>query len=432
MSDKPVCSKRSVYEVLTTSTDTSVNAPSQALHVGRVTMSVAVVDKDTAASLASNGKLSNIVQAVAASEFPVTTVREQRTADLVFDSSAAAIAILISFGIGCCTDTDSVKRQLKHPVSLVIGFCCQFILMPVVAFGLAMVLPLKKDARFGLLCVACVPGGGLGHIAVIIGDADIPLSLTMNLISVVAMLGTAPLWIFVLGQYFQADPTAILSPRVIPIYNFEIWLASIFFAYATGLVINRFRPVVADAILTWIIKPFLLLASILYITLGVYINMYVFEEIDRFEVMGAVLLPLSGFVLGFALPLLCRQKTAFMKTIALETSSLNCLTVLAALRFSLQQPDADLASTVPIWVMFTIPGLYVGLAILRRFSTTTKKLWNSRNSKKNKINNNTEEEEPKGVTTWPRPLSAAPASPHSPRLSSSLTAPTMRLVAMKK
>lgn len=199
-----------------------------------------------------------------------------------------------------------------------------------------------------------------------------------------------------LGQYFQADPTAILSPRVIPIYNFEIWLASIFFAYATGLVINRFRPVVADAILTWIIKPFLLLASILYITLGVYINMYVFEEIDRFEVMGAVLLPLSGFVLGFALPLLCRQKTAFMKTIALETSSLNCLTVLAALRFSLQQPDADLASTVPIWVMFTIPGLYVGLAILRRFSTTTKKLWNSRNSKKNKINNNTEEEEPKG------------------------------------
>lgn len=133
MSDKPVCSKRSVYEVLTTSTDTNVNATPQALHVGRVTMSVAVVDKDTAASLASNGKLSNIVQAVAASEFPVTTVREQRTADLVFDSSAAAIAILISFGIGCCTDTDSVKRQLKHPVSLVIGFCCQFILMPVVS-----------------------------------------------------------------------------------------------------------------------------------------------------------------------------------------------------------------------------------------------------------------------------------------------------------
>lgn len=68
-----------------------------------------------------------------------------------------------------------------------------------------MVLPLKKDARFGLLCVACVPGGGLGHIAVIIGDADIPLSLTMNLISVVAMLGK---WGF---SFLDAPPPSILA-----------------------------------------------------------------------------------------------------------------------------------------------------------------------------------------------------------------------------
>ena len=64
-----------------------------------------------------------------------------------------------------------------------------FFVLLQLAFGLAMILPLEKDIRFGLLCTACVPGGGLGHIAVVIGDADIPLSLTMNLISVVAMLG---------------------------------------------------------------------------------------------------------------------------------------------------------------------------------------------------------------------------------------------------
>ena len=52
-----------------------------------------------------------------------------------------------------------------------------------------MLLPLEKNVRFGLLCVACVPGGGLGHVAVIISDADISLSLTMNLISTVTMLG---------------------------------------------------------------------------------------------------------------------------------------------------------------------------------------------------------------------------------------------------
>ncbi|XP_076462539.1 uncharacterized protein LOC143294907 [Babylonia areolata] len=349
----------------------------KALHVGRVTMSVAVLGQQEAALLADNGQLphNNVIQAVATSHFPVTTVRDPRTADLVFDSSAAAIAILITFGMGCCTDTDSVKRQLKFPVSLIIGFCCQFILMPVLAFGLAMALPIEKDIRFGLLCTACVPGGGLGHIAVVIGDADIPLSLTMNLISVVAMLGTAPLWIFVLGQYFQTDPDAILSPRIIPIYNFEIWLAAIFLAYAAGLLVNRFRPVVADVLLTWIIKPFLLLATILYITVGVYINMYVFELINHYAVLGAILLPLIGCLLGCSLAVVCRQRAAFVKTIALETSSLNCLIVLAALRFSLQQPDAALASMIPIWVMFTIPGLYLALAILQRIYSKLYGYW---------------------------------------------------------
>ena len=37
--------------------------------------------------------------------------------------------------------------------------------------------------------MACVPGGGFGHVAVIISKSDLPLSVTMNLISIVAMLG---------------------------------------------------------------------------------------------------------------------------------------------------------------------------------------------------------------------------------------------------
>lgn len=172
--------------------------------------------------------------------------------------------------------------------------------------------------------------------------------------------GTAPLWIFALGQYFQQSE----GSKIIPIYNFEIWLASTFFSYTAGLVINRFKPAVAEGLLTWFIKPFLLLASILYITVGVYINMYVFEVVEKMTLLAALLLPLSGVVVGAILSIIFRQKSNFCKTIALETSSLNCLIVLAALRFSLNQPDANLASVIPIWVMFTIPALYVILAIL--------------------------------------------------------------------
>lgn len=57
------------------------------------------------------------------------------------------------------------------------------------AFGIAKILNLERNVQFGLLCVACVPGGGFGHVAVIVSKSDLPLSVTMNLINIVAMLG---------------------------------------------------------------------------------------------------------------------------------------------------------------------------------------------------------------------------------------------------
>lgn len=327
----------------------------EAMKIGYVTFLLTLLESDSI-DMAKAGFSKHL----STTEYYVTNIRPEKVADFVFDCSAAAVAILISFGVGCVTDTESIKRQLKYPVSLLIGFCCQFLIMPLLAFGIAKLLNLEKNIQFGLLCVACVPGGGFGHVAVIISKSDLPLSLTMNLISIVAMLGTAPLWIFVLGQYFDSSQ----GLRIIPIYNFEIWLASTFFAYTAGLVINRFKPVIADVLMTWIIKPFLLLTTILYITLGVYINMYVFDPVEGWAFFAALLLPLCGFTMAFVLGLIFQQKTAFCQSLALETSSLNCLIVLAAIRFTLQKPAADLASTIPIWTMFTIPGLYVVMSII--------------------------------------------------------------------
>lgn len=93
--------------------------------------------------------------------------------------------------------------------------------------------------------------------------------------------------------------------------------------------------------------------------------MYVFEVINMYAVFAALLLPLSGFAITFGISKVFRQKPNFCQSAALETSSFNCLIVLAAIRFSLEKPDADLASEIPMWIMFTIPGMYVILSIIR-------------------------------------------------------------------
>lgn len=100
----------------------------KAMKIGYVTFLLTLFESESI-EMAKAGLSKHI----STTEYPVSNIRPEKLADFIFDCSAAAVAILISFGIGCVTDTDSIKRQLKYPVSLLIGFCCQFLLMPVVS-----------------------------------------------------------------------------------------------------------------------------------------------------------------------------------------------------------------------------------------------------------------------------------------------------------
>jgi hypothetical protein len=70
---------------------------------------------------------------------------------------------------------------------------------------------------------------------------------------------------------------------------------------------------------------------------------------------------MSKFLLFSAFTIF-RQKNTFCQSLALETSSLNCLIVLAAIRFTLQKPAADLASHIPIWT----PTIYTILICMQK------------------------------------------------------------------
>ena len=72
-----------------------------------------------------------------------------------------------------------------------------------------MLIPADNDIRLGLLCTACIPGGGMGHLAVVVNGNDVPLSLTMNLIGVVAMLGKLTIEFYV--KYDIEEHFVILS-----------------------------------------------------------------------------------------------------------------------------------------------------------------------------------------------------------------------------
>ena len=72
---------------------------------------------------------------------PVAVVRPDRMVDKLFIAVVTLLVVVANIGMGCKIDLAVVKEVLKRPVAPIIGFCCQFIIMPLVCILLVIVSP---------------------------------------------------------------------------------------------------------------------------------------------------------------------------------------------------------------------------------------------------------------------------------------------------
>lgn len=176
------------------------------------------------------------------------------------------------------------------------------------------------------------------------------------------ILGTAPLWLFSLGHFFQNGNGEV----VIATHFTVICLGALVVPYALGIIVQHVKRSASEAILNWLIKPLLLLVMILFITLGLYINMYTFDVLDKKTMIIAAAIPFIGFVIGGFLILVTRQGKSSAKSVAIEAANMNCLIVIVAIRFTMPQPDADMASAAAIAVLFFTPVPFICMLIFHK------------------------------------------------------------------
>ena len=61
---------------------------------------------------------------------------------------------IIMFGLGLGLTAGDFKRVLKKPRDFFIGFLCQVILLPIIAFILIMIITLPPEIALGLMVIS--------------------------------------------------------------------------------------------------------------------------------------------------------------------------------------------------------------------------------------------------------------------------------------
>jgi sodium/bile acid cotransporter 3/5 len=81
----------------------------------------------------------------------VSVVRKKTIQSKLFSYSVAILVSLAYINMGCAMDLEVVKKTLKKPVGPLIGFICQYFIMPLISFALGYIFGAKNaPMRLGL------------------------------------------------------------------------------------------------------------------------------------------------------------------------------------------------------------------------------------------------------------------------------------------
>ncbi|XP_067870722.1 sodium-dependent organic anion transporter-like [Heterodontus francisci] len=245
-----------------------------------------------------------------------------------------AALLFIMFSMGCTVDLKKLWAHLKRPWGLAVGMVCQFGIMPLIAFTLAISFKLKPAPAVAVLIMGSCPGGSISNVLSYWTDGDMDLSVSMTVCSTILAIGFMPLSLYIystnLTQEFNNSSIATEARNIrIPYEQIGISLIALIIPISFGIFVTRKWPKQSKIIVkvgTGVGATILIVLAV--VTSLLYKGSW---KADLQLLIIGIINPLIGYVIGFILALLVQQSWKRCRTVALETGVQNgnlCATIL--------------------------------------------------------------------------------------------------------
>jgi len=222
----------------------------------------------------------------------------------------AIIMLTLGFGL---TIQDFLK-VFKMPKDFLIGFICQLILLPVVAFIIVLLINPIPELAIGLILIACAPGGVTSNVITKFANGDVALSISLTAVTSLLSIISVPFIMFNSIDFLEIDNISknISMPGI---------ALKMFFVVTVPVIIGMFVRHFAE---NFIISKHMLFQRIgIIIFAVVFIAIYVSEwkHIISFITRAgliALLLNLTMMILSFYIAKFFVSGVAQQKSISIE------------------------------------------------------------------------------------------------------------------
>lgn len=246
------------------------------------------------------------------------------TSELLKHIALPLALFAVLFGMGLSLVPADFRRVVLQPKAKLIGLGCQVLLLPAVAFLLALIFRLPGELAVGLMVLAACPGGATSNVITHLSKGDTALSVTLTAVSSMACVFTIPWIVGWSMDWFLGSGAAVALP---------FWKTLAQLAFVTilpilcGMALRHARPALALRLE----RPANIFALVF---LALIIAAAVARENDlahQFAVAGpaAITLNLVMMLLGFGIGTLAGLPRPQRVTIAIETGIQNGTLALA-------------------------------------------------------------------------------------------------------
>uniref|UniRef100_A0A667XR47 Solute carrier family 10 member 4 n=1 Tax=Myripristis murdjan TaxID=586833 RepID=A0A667XR47_9TELE len=217
-------------------------------------------------------------------------------------------------GLGCTVEVSQLGEHIRRPIGVLLALVCQFVIMPLVAFLLALAFSLDDVAAMAVLLCGCCPGGNLSNIMSLLVHGEMNLSIIMTISSTLLALVLMPLCLWIYSRAWINTPIVNLMPFGAIILT----LCSTLIPIGLGVALRyRYTRVCFLKVFSTYNRLIKLLSTI---PPSVY--------------MVAVLMPLCGYAAGYGLAVLFDLPPNSRRSVSLETGCQNVQLCTAILKLT--------------------------------------------------------------------------------------------------
>ena len=282
------------------------------------------------------------------------------------------VLAFVMYGVALGIKPHMFVDVFKKPKSVILGVCCQLVLLPLLTFLLALLMDkagwISWTMALGMILVASCPGGNISNFISSLSKANIELSVCLTAISTALAVVMTPFNFWLYGNLFLkfAAVHGEVPYLTIPLWDvFKTIFILLGIPLTLGILTSHYLPKLAEKMK----KPFQYVSVVFFLAMVILSfmgNMDAFLKCIKYIFVIVLIHNLLALSTGFNVATIFKLPRRDRRTLTIETgiqnSGLGLVLLLGTSIFAALPPHGGMLVITAWWgVWHIISGLTVAL-----------------------------------------------------------------------